>query len=711
MRRGALLLPLLVLGAASRAGFSLQDVLPDTTLFFAETPSAADFRAAFKKTPLYAFFRDDEVRSFGESALDGLLKDFDGLRKELEKELGVTWDQVWEIPGGQIALAVPTLAQEGDKQPDVVLSFDCPGRRETLLKIPPLVRRHSEKAGRKTQAWKAGDDPVLSGAFDPGFRWHLAVLGDALVVTTWKGRMEQIAAARKNGEPRPLSKSETLKRAREKAGAKEVFLFADLARFVKEVEERLGDDERRFVRALGLQGFTYAAGGLSVGDRFVTERFFLATAGERKGLAKFLSLKGAAPGFDAPPRDALAFVSFSIDVAELYATVLEVLKSADEIGQQRLLDRIDAFEREAGISLKNDLFAAFGPRVWAYSALPREGLLPDGVTCFEVKDAERFDKCLKAALKNLAADLGEIDFRGKKIHYLAFRRPAPFDEVRMFLSTIYFLRDGDRLFVSSPASLSPGYGAANALKRHVLRSEQPRLAAAPAVRDWLGGKSDDASLVLYLDLERALTAATNTFAPLLSMFKEPIRSAGVRADLMRLPLGETVGRSLGQSVHLVRVEPDGLRAEGFSGSGTSVTTIAFAGAAAVVLYPAVLKSLDSSKTSRCLSNCYSVHFAAVRHQGEKQKFPDKTGPEFLKQLKDLSYLSEDVACPHAGAAAYRGPVKPMQEMGDRDVIFCDEPGNHPDGSINVVRKDGTIETLRRDHPDYEKALKSTKGNH
>lgn len=711
MRRGALLLPLLLLGAASRAGFSLQDHLPETTLFFAETPSAGEFRAAFKKTPLYRFFQDEEVRAFGDGALAALLKDLDAIRKDFEKEFGLPWDQAWEIPTGQVAFAVPTLAQDEDRQPDFVLSLDCPGRRATLLKVAGFVKARAEKTGGKTESWKAGADEVLSGSFDTDFHWHLAVLDDVLLLTTWKGRMEQVVGAVRKGEPKPLGKSATLRRAREKAAAKEVFFYADLAAFVKEVEARLGEDEKRLVRALGLQGFTFASGGLSMGDRFVTERFFLGTTGERKGLARFLSLKGAAAGFDAAPDNALAFVSFSLDAAELYDTVLEVLKSADAIGQEQLLEQIERFEKEAGFSVKNDLFAAFGPRVWAYSALPAEGLLPDSVTCFEIKDAARFDKCLKAALKNLEAELGELRFRGKTIHYLRFPRPAePFDPVRMFLSTIYYLREGDRLFVSSPASLAPGYGAANALKRHVLRQEKPRLSAQPSVRDWTGGKTGDASFVLYLDLERAFAAAYNTLAPFLAIFKEPVREAGVAADLMKLPLGETLGKALGQTIHFVRVEPDGLAIEGRSGSGTSLMTVAYAGAATVVLYPAVARAMEGAKTSRCLSNCYSVYFAVARHQGEKGKYPAKTGAAFAAQLKELGYLTEDPVCPHAGKAAYRGPAKPVEELKDRDVIFADEKGNHPDGTINVIRKDGSIETLRPDHPDYDKAFETTKGN-
>lgn len=711
MRRYALLLPLLAIGAAARAPFRLENLLPETTLLFAETPSASDFRAAFKKTPLHALFQEEEVRQFADSAITGFLKETADFRREFEKALGIPWDSAWELPTGQIAFAASTILQEKDSQPDLVLTLDCAGRRATLQKALAFVReRHDARAAEKAKVWKTGDVEVLSGALNRDLPWHAAVLDDALVVTTWKGRMEQIVGALRQPPAKPLSRSTTFTKAREKSGGKELFLYADLAGFVRGVEERLGDDAKKVVRALGLQGFTTAAGGLSFGPRFVKERFFLGTAGERKGLAKLLSLKGAAHGFEAAPEGSLQYLSFSIDAGELYDTVLEILKGSNEIDYQQALDRIDRFEKESGISLRNDLFPAFGPRITSYSALPREGFLPDSVTCFEIKDAARFDKCLKAALRNLGAELGPIDFRGKRIECLKFTAPAEFDPLRMILSSLYILRDGEKLYVTGIASVAFGYGAANALKREILRRERPRLSASAPVREWLGGKTDGASLVLYWDLERTFTHAYNTSAPLVVMFQGLLRTLGLRADLMRLPLGETIGRHLGASVHLVHAEPDGLRVDGFSASGMSITTLAFAGAAAVVAYPAVARSLEEGKTASCLSTCYSVYFAAVNHQQQKQKFPAKTGADFVKELRDLGFLREDPVCAHAGKSAFRGPAKDVNQMADTDVIFCDEPGSHPDGSINVVRKNGQIETLKAGHPDIKKALETTKGD-
>jgi hypothetical protein len=704
LKRIALLLPFLAVGAAPRAEFRLEALLPDTTLLFAETPSAPAFKEAFRKTPLAKFFEDEEVRDFARSAFQAGLKNFGDLAPEFGKDL--SWEKALEGISGQIAFAAPSLVQGGDDDPDLVLTLDCAGLRDRLTaRLADFAKSYEKKTGHKPETWKAGDTEVVQFDVLETVPVHVAILRDTIVMATWKGTMELLVAAFKTGQANPLAKNAHFVKAREKAGAKEVFFYADVAGFVRRVQEDLGPDEQKFVKALGLDGFTYAAGGLSIGDKAVLERFFLGTVGEKKGLAKFLSLKGAASGFESAPQDALQFVSFSIELGELYDTVLEVLKGVDDFKHQELLDEIASFEKEVGFSIKNDLFPAFGPRMWWYSALPPDGIIPDGVTGLEIRDAARFDKCLQAVLKRLPAELGEMEFKGKKIQYFKFAERADFDPARMFLSTIYFLRDGDKLAVSS---FIGGFGAANALKRHVLRQERPNLATQPAVVSWMGGKTDGASLVVYLDIAKAFTTYYNTLAPVATVFKDMLRGDGTGVDLVKIPLGETIGKYLGQTVHKVSVEPDGLRVDGISASGTTLMTAVYAGAAAIIILPAVQRAAEDNKLAGCRSQSSTVYFAVLNHHEEKKKYPDKAGAEFFKQLKELEYLPEEPSCPISGGA-YRGPAKDVNQMADTDVIFCDEPTNHKDGSINVLRRNGTMATLKPDDPEYKKALETTKG--
>jgi hypothetical protein len=690
----------LLAAAAPRAGFRLEERLPAGTLLFAEVPSAAAFRDGFKKTPFAKLFDDPEVRAFAGDALDAAIRQLAAAGADFQKATGVSVDRVWEIPSGQVAFALPAAPAQDDPAPGLLLTADCAGKRDTLLKLVAFARENDKKA----QSYKIGDVDVLQGALASEVPWHLAVFGDVLAVATTRGALERLAG------PAPgatLATSPVFKKARESAGVKDAFIYADVAGLMREIHAQLGEQERKAFAALGLDGFTIATGGLSFEAGRVIERIQIGTKPERRGLAKFLSLKGAARGFEAAPADALHFVSLSIDLAELYDTILDVLTQAEPPAALRLKDEIADLERRAGVTLKGDLFPAFGPAVSAYAALPADGLLPEAVTTFQIRDAARLDACLTSALRNIPAKLGSIDYKGKKIEYFLFDGPSGFDPARLMLSNLYWMRDGDRLHVSGLASLAWGVGTANSLKRHVGRRDQPTLAGAPAVRDWLGGTTGDASFVVFADLERGFAPLYNSLAPFAFFFRGLVHQGGAGVDLLKLPLGETVGKYLSQVIYRVKVDVDALRIEAVSASGSGPMAMAFVGAAAALTLPAIARATENAKTSSCLAELSGLYFAAQAHVEDKKAWPAATGAGFLKALKDGGYLDEEPVCGHAGVPAWRGPAKDVNQADDLEVVFCDEPGNHPDGGINVVRKNGALETLKKDHPDYERALKST----
>ncbi len=697
MKRFALLLPLLLLaGAAPRAEFRLQDLLPADTVFFAEIPSAAAFREAVRKTSLYRLFQEEEVRLFANDMIGQGLREFDKFKENFEKEMGIPLDKAWEVPSGQVAFAMPSLRKPDE--PDLVLSVDCAGKRETLLRWVAAANRGSERrTGWKVQTWKIGDDEVMTLASkDRSF--HAAVPGDVLLVATRRDTLETVVTALRGGRTAPLADSANFRKAREKSGARDLFFYFDLNGVLKEVRDHAGEKETQAIRALGLEGLPFVAGGLSIGDAGVTERLFLAATGERKGLARLLSLKGAAPGLENAPQGALGYSSISIDLAELYDTLLDTAGNIDTYEAQRLKDQIEEAERILGFSIRNDLLASLGPRVWSASLFPPEGLLPEGITAFEIRNAALFDKCLKAALKNIPAELGELDFQGKKINYLKFDPRTP-KEVRMILSTIYFLREGDKLYVSSLLFGSAG-GGPNTLKRFLLRraAPPPSLSASPAVQGWLGGKTNDASFVMYLDLERLFNCVYNSAAPVVMAFKDVIRremkDTDLKIDLMKLPLGETIGKHLSKVICLARVEPDGLVVETFSAGGTWVPAACASAAVGPLAAPALQKMKAARESTRCLSNLRMISFSMELQKEEKGRLPEATGKDFLEQL-------------HPAGPDYRGPADDPNRMADRDVLICDEPGRHPDGIIHALRKDGTVDTLRKDDPDYARALETT----
>ena len=61
-----------------------------------------------------------------------------------------------------------------------------------------------------------------------------------------------------------------------------------------------------------------------------------------------------------------------------------------------------------------------------------------------------------------------------------------------------------------------------------------------------------------MNLEKQLSAVYNTVTPFAALFRNSLRTKGAGPDLLRMPLGETVGPALGQAIHRMKVEADGL---------------------------------------------------------------------------------------------------------------------------------------------------------
>jgi hypothetical protein len=105
--------------------------------------------------------------------------------------------------------------------------------------------------------------------------------------------------------------------------------------------------------------------------------------------------------------------------------------------------------------------------------------------------------------------------------------------------------------------------------------------------------------------------------------------------------------------------------------------------------------------------------------GRMKAMPSATGSGFWLALTktappliDLTEL-DVLVCPFSGQKAragfttYRGPTIPVNRLAGDDVVGCCEPGHHPDGTINVLKKSGDVLTVGPSDPLYKKAVDGT----
>lgn len=63
--------------------------------------------------------------------------------------------------------------------------------------------------------------------------------------------------------------------------------------------------------------------------------------------------------------------------------------------------------------------------------------------------------------------------------------------------------------------------------------------------------------------------------------------------------------------------------------------------------------------------------------------------------------------PRAGFTTYRGPPAKVSSLAGDDVVGCCDAGDHPDGSINVLKKSGDVLTVKPGDALYKTALEKT----
>lgn len=685
-----LLFALALVAAADtpKRGFRLEDRLPETTLAFVEIPDSPAFRDAFRGGRLHALFQDPDFKRFFEPAWSALVREYEELAREFEKSVGIPWEKAWDLADGQTAVALLSTKSG----PDVVFSMDCTGQRATLLKGIEFLRGRVQN----TEVWSVAGCEVVSGRIAGDVEFHVTAFGDALVAAT---KQTTIASVLQGGGG--LTKSERFQLAREKAPVKNgVFVYANLGALPGELENRV---DPQMVEALGLQSFTYAAGSVVPEGKRVTETFHVGVAGEKRGLAKLLSLKGEAHGLDLAPADVSHYLSLSIDLEELWSTTIEAIEAID----LDLLRQVRQFEREAGISIAKDLLPCFGPRITGTVLYPKDGLIPDGVTRYEIRDAAKLDQVLRTIGKNLQGEWASFEHDGVKIEY--FRPHASREEMVVFLvSTVYFVRTETHLYATGAASLlaPTGTGSPNALKRLFARKNGATLADDAELRGWT---TEGASLVWYADFARGFLPLYNTAAPMTLMFRDAVRELKLGPDLLDLPMGETIAKALSRAVVSVTAGKDGLSIRSVSGSGLTLLTAGLGGAGLVLAYPVLRQMEIRERTRQCQSNQYMLHYALYRYRSENgNKAPEKTGPELWKELADGGYASEEyLKCAHSGKP-YRGPKTDPNKLGDGDPLCACEPGSHPDGRIHVLLAEGWVREVGADDPLYDQAIRGTR---
>jgi len=128
---------------------------------------------------------------------------------------------------------------------------------------------------------------------------------------------------------------------------------------------------------------------------------------------------------------------------------------------------------------------------------------------------------------------------------------------------------------------------------------------------------------------------------------------------------------------------------------------------------------SQAKKTLCANNLkqlWILQYAHAKKEGGKSVMPRSTGAAFWLSLEgspDVASEPDVFVCPLSGKAAgkgvttYRGPKADVNTLPAEAVVGCCT-GFHGDGSVTVLRKDGSVVLEEKGSAVQKEALEATK---
>ncbi len=516
---------------------------------------------------------------------------------DLEKETGLTYDELVSLAGGGFSFALVDLVP--GEEP--VFAFSYRGgasRRATVDKFVAMLRRKTPpvRKGEASTYEVAGVRVDLLGS-DPTV--HGFWLDDNFDLPNAKPLAESMIRT----PAAPLSRDPGFQAVRAKIApgtAPLFYLYVNPRPILAMAAERGTEAERAVLADLSLMDFGPSGIGAGARDGKLEMALHVGASGpSRRGLFALLPaapVDVAAAAALAPP-SAVSFSACELDLAQAWDAfvgnrqgLIAFKKKAEEMGRELSVPeklRLELTDLDADFDLRDGLLASLGSQWASFSFVPEGGAIPETIVSVAVRDRQKLEAGLARLAGAIGHEIASVPGPGSGAPAISYLR-APLGKLGRepergvalwaglllgLLPTAYAF-EGDRLVLGwSPQAVAeylewlrqPVGG-----KKADLRANpafQAELAKAPG-----GGKGLSA---FGFDDPRLIPAGYELLAKVLKLGEPFVRAAGVDLDLALLPRARALAAELRPGSSYVLAGPDGYT---FAGR----TTIGSAAVAGVV---------------------------------------------------------------------------------------------------------------------------------
>ncbi|MFQ5844051.1 MAG: DUF3352 domain-containing protein, partial [Planctomycetota bacterium] len=302
---------------------------------------------------------------------------------------------------------------------------------------PEAHRVEEEFRGTAIVTWEGSgkeNDDVVHGPIS------YFVSGNTFAVADGPDVLKDILTRRGEEETASLASSSLYRTLRDRVGRRSSLMGYINADEIWKLVEKMADDEQALtvLRALGVRGIQGLAFSMDLGDRGVSQAFYVHAPGRKTGILKLFGGENAGLGPPAfvPPEVAQAF-TLALDFQLLWAEARRVMNEIRPGSAEMMDAQLEMFKQSMGVDIQADLIGNLGKNLTFYQLPPpekaaeEEGKAVEGeegpgaaptvpptpVTVFSmgVENKEKFENAVSTLLLAFGMPMEEQEYLGVKI--------------------------------------------------------------------------------------------------------------------------------------------------------------------------------------------------------------------------------------------------------------------------------------------------------
>lgn len=400
--------------------------LPDWTVALVHIPDSVEFSNKMTMSGFAKMLKDDEIQPFVESLYGSAAS----IVEEIELRLGMTLDQMLQIPAGEIAIAVvapPAL------KPEFVIVMDVAADNPDADALLDEGERVLKSAGFSTEKQTEGNTEltVFNGSGNEGPQQIVRFQREnALIITTSLRVAKRLVDNLDGGEKENLTDNPSflaIKNRCEADGTSSFMWYIDPIRLVRSATKgNVGAQTGlAILPALGLDGLQGIGGNLVFPNDPEIEslsHLHVYMESPRNGILEMITLKnGDSRPENWVPRDLINYITVHMDVQNTYSILKDLYDTFREEGawgnmvQKNISDNI-------GIDFEQDVIAEMQGRMtvlqW-YQRPPRLGS-QSTLVAFKLHRVDRFRPQFDVVMEKFEDNLEARDVAGHEVYTVKF---------------------------------------------------------------------------------------------------------------------------------------------------------------------------------------------------------------------------------------------------------------------------------------------------